>query len=226
MPKNKDKNKKELLLGFDEVATSIEDKGMFHIDIDIDEELKELESHFGGVTTDDGGVDELLEELDKGSKKKVGKKLFEHFKSTVVDEISLKCINGEIETKKELKKLFKSRLGDLVHNEKNGELVKIYEKYKNSDDFEDAVDELFKLVKTKDKENTVEPIEVFRITDLEKKKDENKSKEETKVVNIEEYKSEKELKLPFDLKFRTIEDFGIKPMPFKRKEIKRTKLPC
>lgn len=224
MAKNKNKNKKEL--GFEGVAT-VKDIDMMKINIDIDEELKDLENHFGGITTDDGGVDELLEELDKGSKKKAGKKLFEHLKATVVDEITLKCVSGEIETKKELKKLFKSRLGELVHSEKSDELVKIYEKYKNSDDFDDTIDQLFKLVQT---ENKDELEEVFRITALEKKKGEDKNKEEkreeSKVVNIKEYKPDKEYKSPFGFKFRTIEDFGNTPIPFKRKVVERTKLPC
>ena len=240
MAKNKNKNKKEL--GFEGVAND-----MMEINIDIDEELKELENHFGGITTDDGGVDELIQELDKGSKKKAGKKLFEHLKSTVIDEITLKCVNGEIETKKELTKLFKSRLGELVHSEKSDELIKIYEKYKNSDDFEDTIDQLYKLVQSEnkdelevflvtdlekkkeekkeenksDKENKDE-LEVFLVTDLEKKKEEDKKKEEKK----EENKSDKEYETPFGLKFRTIEDFGIKPIPFKRKRIERSKLPC
>lgn len=225
MAKSKNKNKKEL--GFEEVATSLEDNEMYHISVDIDEELKELESHFGGITTDDGGVDELLEELDNGLKKKVGKKLFQHLKSKVIDEITLKCINGEIESKKELKKLLKSKLGELVHKENNDEINKMIEKFKNSDDFEDTVEQLFNLVKTKEnKENKYEIDDVFLITDLEKKKDGNKSKEESKVVKINEIKSKKEYKNPFGLKFRTIEDFGIKPIPFKRKRIERSKLPC
>ena len=215
MTKNKNKNKKEL--GFEGVAT-VKDNDMLEISIDIDEELKDLENHFGGITTDDGGVDELIQELDKGSKKKAGKKLFEHLKSTVIDEITLKCVSGEIENKKELKKLFKSRLGELVHSEKSDELVKIYEKYKNSNDFVDTIDQLYKLVQAENKDE----LEVFLITDLEKKKEEDKKKEEKK----EENKSDKEYETLFGLKFRTIEDFGIKPIPFERKRIERSKLPC
>lgn len=221
MAKSKNKNKKGL--GFEEVATLLEDNEMYHINVDIDEELKELESHFGGITTDDGGVDELLEELDNGYKKKVGKKLFQHLKSTVIDEITLKCINGEIESKKELKKLLKSKLGELVHKENNDEIKKMFEKFKKSDDFEDTVEQLLNLVKTKEnKETKYEIDDVFLITDLEKKKHEDKKKEEKK----EEYKPDKKYKSLTGLKFRTIEDFGIKPIPFKRKRIERSKLPC
>ena len=211
----KHKNKKGL--GFEGVA-KVKDTDMLEINIDIDEELKDLENHFCGITLDDRGVDELLEDLDKGSKK-----LFEHLKVTVIVEITLKCVSGEIETKKKLKKLFKSRLGKLVYSEKNDELVKIYENYKNSDDFDDTIDQLFKLVKT---ENKDELEEVFFITSLEKKKHGDKNTEEKKEENKKENKPDEEYQSPFGLKFRTIEDFGIKPIPFKRKRVERTKLPC